>query len=177
MPPPCIIYSATARNKSSSFSDWLAVSKRGYCLHGKDARSSHIILYLLCYPFLWSISPRSPKMQGAGITQLLSSAAKATVCVDDTEMLLLLFHHAVVSDFLRSHGRKHARPPCPSPFPGVYSNSYRYHPAFSSSDALFFLCPQSFPASGSCPRSQLFPSDDPNSLSVWTTQKMYRDAI
>lgn len=33
-------------------------------------------------------------MQGAGIIQLLSSAAK----VDDIEMLLLLFHCAVVSD-------------------------------------------------------------------------------
>ena len=48
--------------------------------------------------------------------------------------------------------------------------------SISSSDALFFVCPQFFPASGSFPRSQLFPSDDPNSLSAWMTQKMYRDA-
>ena len=37
--------------------------------------------------------------------------------------LLLLFSHSVVSDSLWPHGLQHARPPCPSPSPGVYSNS------------------------------------------------------
>ena len=63
---------------------------------------------------------------------------------------------------LRSHGLQHARPPCPSPTLGVYSNSWpssRWcHPAISSSVVPFPSCPQSLPASGSFPMSQLFAS-------------------
>ena len=33
------------------------------------------------------------------------------------------FSHSVVSDSLGPHDLQHARPPCPSPTPGVYSNS------------------------------------------------------
>ena len=55
---------------------------------------------------------------------------------------------------------QHARPPCPSPTPGVYSNSCPLNrwcdPAISSSVVLFFSCPQSLPASGSFPMSQHF---------------------
>ena len=55
---------------------------------------------------------------------------------------------------------QHARPPCPSPTPGVYSNScpssWWCHPAISSSVVPFSSCPLSFPASGSFPMSQLF---------------------
>ena len=66
------------------------------------------------------------------------------------------------SDFLQTHESQHARPPCPSPAPGVYSNSCpssRWcHPAISSSVIPFSSCPQSLPASGSFPMSQLFTS-------------------
>ena len=66
---------------------------------------------------------------------------------------------SVVSDSLRPHESQHARPPCPSPAPGVYPNpcpSSRWcHPAISSS-VVPFSCPQSLPASGSFPMSQLF---------------------
>ena len=52
------------------------------------------------------------------------------------------------------------RPPCPSRAPEVYSNSYPLsqwcHPTISSSVVPFSSCPQSFPASGSFPMSQLF---------------------
>ena len=72
------------------------------------------------------------------------------------------FSHSVVSDSLRSQGLQHARPPCPSPIPGVYSNSCPLsrccHPTTSSSVVPFSSCPQSFPASGSFPMSQLFAS-------------------
>ena len=58
------------------------------------------------------------------------------------------------------HESQHARPACPSPTPGVYSNpcpSSRWcHPAISSSVFPFSSCPQSFPASGSFPMNQLF---------------------
>ena len=73
------------------------------------------------------------------------------------------FSHSVVSDSLRSHESQHARPPCPSPTPGVYSNSCPLsrwcHPTISSSVVPFSSRLQSFPASGSFPMSQFFASD------------------
>ena len=63
-----------------------------------------------------------------------------------------------MSDSLRPHGLQHARPPCPSPTPGVYSNScpssWWCHPTILSSVVPFSSCLQSFPASGSFPMSQ-----------------------
>ena len=65
-----------------------------------------------------------------------------------------------MSDSLRPHGLQHARPPCPSPTPRVYSNScplsWGCRPAISSSVIPFASCLQSFPASGSSLRSQFF---------------------
>ena len=70
------------------------------------------------------------------------------------------FSCSVISDSLRPHESQHARPPCPSPTPGVYPNSCpssRWcHPAMSSSVVPFSSCLQSLPASGSFPMSQLF---------------------
>ena len=67
--------------------------------------------------------------------------------------------HSVVCNSLRPHELQHARPPCPSPTPRVYSNSCSSsqwcHPAISSSVVPFFSCPQSIPASGSILMSQL----------------------
>ena len=68
--------------------------------------------------------------------------------------------HSGVSDSLWRHELQHTRPPCPSPTPGIYSNSSPLsqwcHPAISSSVVSFSSCPQSFPASGSFPVTQLF---------------------
>ena len=70
------------------------------------------------------------------------------------------FSCSVVSNSLRPHESQHARPPCPSPSPGVHSNSHPLswwcHPAISSSVIPFSSCPQSFPATESFPMSQLF---------------------
>ena len=70
------------------------------------------------------------------------------------------FSHSIVSDSLRPHESQHTRPPCPSPTPGVYPNpcpSSRWcHSAILSSVVPFSSCPQSLPASGSFPMSQLF---------------------
>ena len=67
-----------------------------------------------------------------------------------------------MSNSLRPHESQHARPPCPSPTPGVYPNpcpsSWWCHPAISSSVIPFSSCPQSFPALGSLSMSQLFTS-------------------
>ena len=66
----------------------------------------------------------------------------------------------VMSDSLRPHESQHARPPCPSPTPGVHwdscASSQWCHPAISSFVVPFSSCPQSLPASESFPMSQLF---------------------
>ena len=73
---------------------------------------------------------------------------------------LVQFSHSVMSDSLRPHELQHARPPCPSPTPGVYPNpcplSQWCHPIMSSSVVPFSSCLLSFPASGSFQMSQLF---------------------
>ena len=65
---------------------------------------------------------------------------------------------SVVSDSA-THEPQHARPPCPSPTPGVHPDpcplSQWCHPTISSSVVPFSSCPQSFPASGSFQMSQL----------------------
>ena len=70
------------------------------------------------------------------------------------------FSCSVVSDSLRPHESQHARPPCPSPTPGVHPDSHPLspwcHPAISSRVVPFSSCPRSLPASDSFPMSQLF---------------------
>ena len=72
-----------------------------------------------------------------------------------------MFSISVMSDSLQPHEPQHAKPPCPSPSPGAYSNSCPLsrwcHPTISSS-VIPFSCPQSFTSSGSFPMSQLFTS-------------------
>ena len=79
-----------------------------------------------------------------------------------TIILLVQFSHSVVSNSLQPHGLQHARPPCTSPTPRVYSNwcplSWWCDPTISSFIIPFSSCLQSFPASGSFPMSQLFAS-------------------
>ena len=70
------------------------------------------------------------------------------------------FSCSVMSDSLWPYELQHARPPCPSPTPGVHSDSrpssWWCHPAISSSVVPFSSCPQSLPASESFPMSQHF---------------------
>ena len=103
------------------------------------------------------------------------------LCVGDvlcvqlfTKFIVVQFSRSVVSDSLRPHGLQHARPPCPSPAPGICSNSCPSshsmdsmasmewcHPTISSSVAPFFSWVQSFPASG-------LPADN---FYRWNTEK------
>ena len=80
------------------------------------------------------------------------------------------FSCSVLSDSLRPHELQHARPPCPSPTPGVYPNScpssWRCHPTISSSVVPFSSYPQSFPGSESFQMSQLFTSGGQYSTSA-----------
>ena len=83
-------------------------------------------------------------------------------CFDSMFTQSVQFNCWVLSDSLRSHGLQHARPPCPSPTPGFYSNSCPLsrwcHPTISSSVVPFSSCLQSSPASGSFQMSQFFTS-------------------
>ena len=76
--------------------------------------------------------------------------------------LSVQFSCSVVSNSLQPYGLQHARPPCPSPTPRVYSNSrplsWWYHPTIPSSVVPLSSSLQSFPASGSFPMSQFFSS-------------------
>ena len=67
-----------------------------------------------------------------------------------------------MSNSLQPHKPQHVRLPCPSLFPQVCSNScplsWWYHPTISSPVTPFSSCPQSFPESGSLPKSHLFTS-------------------
>ena len=81
-----------------------------------------------------------------------------------------------MSDPLQSHGLQHARLPCPSVSPGVCSNqaplSQGCCPTISSSVVPFSSCLQSFPASGSCPVSQLFISGS-QSIGGWASASVF----
>ena len=72
------------------------------------------------------------------------------------------FSCSVMSDSLQPHETQHARPPCPSPIPGVHPNpcplSWCCQPTISSSVVPFSSCPKSFPVSGSFQMGQLFTS-------------------
>ena len=76
------------------------------------------------------------------------------------QLLSVQFSCSVVSSSLQPYESQHSRTPCPSPTPGVHSDSCPLsqwcHPAISSSAVPFSSCPQSLPASGSFPMSQLF---------------------
>ena len=84
------------------------------------------------------------------------------------------FSCSIMSDSLRPHRLQHARPPCPSPTPRIYSDSCPSsqwcHPTTSSSVAPFSSHLQSFPASGSFPMSQLFASGSQSiGVSAWAS--------
>ena len=78
----------------------------------------------------------------------------------DMQFSSIQFSRSVMYNSLQPHELKHARPPYPSPTPGVHPNSCptsRWcHPAISSSVVPFSSCPQSLPASESFTMSQLF---------------------
>ena len=96
------------------------------------------------------------------IVKLLISFTSVKIFLKGFQVLSVQFSRSVMSDSLRPHEPQHARPPCPSPTPGVHPNpcplSRWCHPTISSFVVPFSSCPQSFPLSGSFQMSQLFAS-------------------
>ena len=105
------------------------------------------------------------KSSSLGIHPAISSDHLVLIPINKI-LTLFYFHSVQFSSVAQScltlwlYGLQHARLPCPSPTPGVYSNSSPSsqwcHPTISSSVITFSSCLQSFPASGSLPMSQLF---------------------
>ena len=113
------------------------------------------------YGNLWVISTVTSPRTHSPCYHLLGSSYIHLWILLQCVLYLLVFQFSSVQ--LLSCVRlesQHARPPCPSPTPGVHPNpcpSSRWcHPAISSSVVPFSSCPQSLPASGSFPMSQLF---------------------
>ena len=93
---------------------------------------------------------------------VLKKSATDLIFRKSESMWSVQFSRSVMSNSLWPHGLQHARPPYPSPTPGVYSNScpssWWWHPTTSSSVVPFSSCLQSFPESGSFPVSHFFAS-------------------
>jgi len=117
------------------------------CITSK-AQSTSIVVQPLSR--VWLCASMNCSMQGFPVLSL------------STSINSVQFSCSVLSHSLRPHESQHTRPPCPSPTPGVHSNSRPSsqwsHPAISSSVVPFSTCPQSLPASESFPMSQLFAS-------------------
>ena len=105
-------------------------------------------------PFPFSVSLTKDKGQWISYPIIESEVTSRQKCMSQFSSVTQSY------PTLWPHESQHARPPCPSPSPGVHSNSHpssRWcHPAISSAVVPFSSCPQSIPASESLPMSQLF---------------------
>ena len=92
----------------------------------------------------------------------INNLAHSMIYIREHHFSSVQFRCSVMSEYLQVCELQHARPPCPSPTPGACSNpcpsSQWCHPTISASVVPFTSCLQSFPASGSFPVSQFFPS-------------------
>ena len=109
---------------------------------------------ILAWRITWTEEPGG--LQSMGLQRVRHNWHNTfIICISSVQ-----FSGSVVSDSLRPHELQHARPPCPSPTPGVHSDSRPSsqwcHPAISSSVIPFSSYPQSLPASESFPMSELF---------------------
>jgi len=137
---------------------WLVViTGHGHRLKGD---SSHLEVPQ-CHRNLLSVSGNRTVVPWGGETATLSSSLR----------ILLLFSHSIMSSSLVPRGLQHTSLLCPSPSPGVCSNSCPLsrwcHPTISTSFVPFSSCLQSFLASRSFPMSWLF---------LWNSQIIWASA-
>ena len=101
-----------------------------------------------------------PLIFSIAIVESESEVAQSCLTLCEPMDCSVQFSRSVVSDSLQPHESQHTRPPCPSPTPGIHSNSCLLsqwcHPVISSSVIPFSSFAQSPPASESSPKSQLF---------------------
>ena len=113
-------------------------------------------------PFLSLGDPPSPGIECESPALWLNSLPSEPPGKPRLPFSLGQFSLSFMSNSLQPHGLQHARSPCPSSTPGVYSNSCPLsqwcHPAISSSVIPFSSHLQFFPASGSFQMSQFFAS-------------------
>ena len=119
-----------------------------------------IILYVFIFLLSLGYSYVPPKKGLKSVSFLLPKSTKISTYFSTTYTISPGFSHSVASYSSWPHESQHTRPPCPSPTPGVHSDSCPLslwcHPAILSSVVPFSSCPQSLPASESFPMSQLF---------------------
>ena len=129
------------------------ITQGGQCHWKKRSSFLRVLLEIWGMPCHTGPHQEAPEQEAEGPQTVLRIPGRA-------EFSSVQFGRSVVSSSLRPHESQHTRPPCPSPTPGVDSNpcpsSQWCHPAISSSVVPFSSCPQSLPASGSFPMSQLF---------------------
>ena len=124
----------------------------------------------LLSPRIEPASLKSPALSDGFFTTCATVEGTLSLCMGVCMYVMCQFSSvqslSCVQFFLWPHEPQHTRPPCPSPTPGVHPNpcplSRWCHPTTSSSVVPFSSCPQSFPASGSFPMSQLFASGGQN---------------
>ena len=96
----------------------------------------------------------------ANLLSLLQQSTHSSIICSQSHHSSVQFSRSVLADSLWPQESQHTRPPCPLQIPRVHSNSCPLsrwcHPAISSSVVPFSSCPQSLPAPGSFPMSQLF---------------------
>ena len=125
---------------------------------------SHMIIYMFqCHSSISSrpcILPQSAKDCSIHLCLFFCLTHRVIITIFLNSCICVQFSCSVMSNSLRPHESQHARPPCPSPTPGVHSDSRPLsqwcHPANSSSVLPFSSCPLSLPASETFPMSQLF---------------------
>ena len=128
-------------------------------MHSREYKIFYLVLVLINPHYVFNGIPKKELFKIFPKILMLAMIINSS----DTHLLLLQFSSVQSRSCvhsLRPHESQHTRPPCPSPTPRVYSNSCpssRWcHPAISSVVVPFSSCPQSLPASGSFPVSQLF---------------------
>ena len=160
-------------NLGTAVSLWAGAAITGF-YHRTEASLMHFLPQGTPIPFIPMpviVETISLFVQSIALAMWLTANTMATHLlihpIQGKALALIRFHsvqfsRSVGSDSLRPHELQHARTPCPSPTPGVYSNpcpsSQWCHPTISSSVIPFSSCPQSFPASGSFQMSRLFAS-------------------
>ena len=138
------------------------VAQKMFNMHWNSPQISFYFSGKLCSSHSLGIVYHWPEyIQGTSGTRIKQKppCIDAELTIQTRTISSVQFSRSVVSDSLRPHESQHTRPPCPSPAPGVHSDSHPSspwcHPAISSL-VVPFSCPQSLPASKSFPMSQLF---------------------